>query len=185
VLAWRDVSVRCKQTVIGTAWALIRPFLIMVVFTVIFGKLARLPSDGDAPYALMVFVGMLPWTFFSTALADASGGLIGNASLISKVDFPRLIVPTTAVVVAFVDFLISFVLLVGCCSWGASSCWLGQVATLASPPRCGGAPGNENRCLRRPCSQPVGSSRRHASCGAGAARGRKCRSSLAGCATRA
>jgi hypothetical protein len=92
VLAWRDVSVRHKQTVIGTAWALIRPFLTMVVFTIIFGKLASLPSDGDAPYALMVFVGMLPWTFFSTALADASGCLIGIASLISKVNFPRLIV---------------------------------------------------------------------------------------------
>jgi lipopolysaccharide transport system permease protein len=117
VLAWRDVSVRYKQTVIGAAWALIRPFLTMVVFTVIFGKLAKLPSDGDAPYALMVFAGMLPWTFFSTALADASGSLIGNATLISKVYFPRLIVPTAAVVVAFVDFLISFVILVGLMVW--------------------------------------------------------------------
>jgi lipopolysaccharide transport system permease protein len=117
VLAWRDVSVRYKQTVIGAAWALIRPFLTMVVFTVVFGKLANLPSDGDAPYALMVFAGMLPWTFFSTALADASNSLIGNASLISKVYFPRLIVPTAAVVVAFVDFLISFVILVGLMVW--------------------------------------------------------------------
>src|SRR5262252_7302804 len=85
VLAWRDVAVRYKQTVIGAAWALIRPFLTMVVFTVIFGKLAKLPSDGMAPYALMVFAGMLPWSFFSTALADASMSLIGNANLISKV----------------------------------------------------------------------------------------------------
>src|ERR1019366_86016 len=97
VLAWRDISVRYKQTVIGAAWALIRPFLTMVVFTVVFGKLAKLPSDGTTPYALMVFAGMLPWSFFSTALADASGSLVGNANLISKVYFPRLIVPTAAV----------------------------------------------------------------------------------------
>jgi lipopolysaccharide transport system permease protein len=117
VLAWRDVSVRYKQTVIGAAWALIRPFVTMVVFTVIFGKLAKLPSDGTVPYALLVFAGMLPWTFFSTALADASSSLIGNASLISKVYFPRIIVPTAAVVVSFVDFLISFLILVALMFW--------------------------------------------------------------------
>jgi lipopolysaccharide transport system permease protein len=117
VLAWRDVSVRYKQTVIGAAWALVRPFLTMVVFTVVFSKLANLPSDGSAPYALMVFAGLLPWTFFSTALGDASNSLIGNANLISKVYFPRLIVPTAAVVVAFVDFLISFVILVALMVW--------------------------------------------------------------------
>jgi len=112
VLAWRDISVRYKQTVIGVAWALIRPFLTMIVFTVVFGKIAKLPSEGAAPYALMVFAGMLPWTFFSTALADASNSLIGNANLISKVYFPRLIVPTATIVVAFVDFLISFGILI-------------------------------------------------------------------------
>src|ERR1700730_12859728 len=80
VLAWRDLAVRYKQTVIGVAWALIRPFLTMAVFTIIFGRLAGLPSDGGAPYALMVFAGMLPWGFFSTALADASNSLIGNAN---------------------------------------------------------------------------------------------------------
>jgi homopolymeric O-antigen transport system permease protein len=119
VLAWRDVSVRYKQTVIGAAWALIRPFLTMVVFTVIFGKLAKLPSDGAAPYALMVFAGMLPWTFFSTALSEASMSLIGNANLISKVYFPRLIVPMAAVIVSFVDFLIGFAILVGLMVWYA------------------------------------------------------------------
>jgi lipopolysaccharide transport system permease protein len=119
VLAWRDISVRYKQTVIGAAWALIRPFLTMVVFTVIFGKLAKLPSDGTAPYALMVFAGMLPWTFFSTALSEASMSLIGNANLISKVYFPRLIVPMAAVIVSFVDFLISFAILVGLMVWYA------------------------------------------------------------------
>ena len=117
VLAWRDVAVRYKQTVIGVAWALIRPFLTMVVFTVIFGKLAGLPSDGGAPYALMVFAGMLPWGFFSTALADASSSLIGNANLISKVYFPRLIVPIAAVMTAFVDFVIGFVILLALMAW--------------------------------------------------------------------
>jgi lipopolysaccharide transport system permease protein len=117
VLAWRDISVRYKQTVIGAAWAIIRPFLTMVVFTVIFGKLAGLPSDGSAPYALMVFAGMLPWSFFSTALADASNSLIGNANLISKVYFPRLIVPIAAVMTAFVDFVIGFVILLALMAW--------------------------------------------------------------------
>src|ERR1700722_8635649 len=101
VLAWRDISVRYKQTVIGAAWALIRPFLTMVVFTVVFGHLANLPSDGTAPYALLVFTGMLPWSFFSTALADASNSLVSNANLISKVYFPRLIVPIATITVAF------------------------------------------------------------------------------------
>lgn len=117
VLAWRDIAVRYKQTVIGVAWAIIRPFLVMVIFTIVFSKIAKLPSEGTAPYALMVFIGMLPWTFFSTALSDASNSLIGNANLISKVYFPRLIVPTAAVVVAFVDFLINFVILIGLMVW--------------------------------------------------------------------
>jgi len=117
VLAWRDISVRYKQTVIGAAWALIRPFLTMVVFTVVFGQLAKLPSDGTAPYALMVFAGLLPWSFFATALGDASNSLVGNANLISKVYFPRLIVPIAAVMVAFVDFLIGFAILVGLMLW--------------------------------------------------------------------
>lgn len=112
ILAWRDVAVRYKQTIIGVAWALLRPFLTMVVFTVIFGRLAKLPSEGDAPYALMVFAAMLPWTLFATSLGEASNSLISNANLVSKVYFPRLIVPTATVVTAFVDFLISFVILV-------------------------------------------------------------------------
>ena len=117
VLAWRDLSVRYKQTVIGVSWALIRPFLTMVVFTTIFGRIAKLPSDGTAPYALMVFAGMLPWTFFSTGLAEASNSLINNANLISKVYFPRLIVPAATVAVAFVDFLISFCILIILMAW--------------------------------------------------------------------
>jgi lipopolysaccharide transport system permease protein len=117
VLAWRDVSVRYKQTVIGVAWAVIRPFLTMVVFTVIFGKLANLPSDGAAPYAIMVFAGMLPWTLFSSALADTSNSVVGNANLISKVYFPRLIVPLATVGVAFIDFAINFMMMVVLMIW--------------------------------------------------------------------
>ena len=111
ILAWRDLSVRYKQTIIGVAWAIIRPFLTMVVFTVIFGRVAKLPSDGDTPYALLVFAAMLPWTLFASSLGEASNSLIGNANLISKVYFPRLIVPTATIVTAFVDFLISLVIL--------------------------------------------------------------------------
>jgi lipopolysaccharide transport system permease protein len=117
VLAWRDLSVRYKQTAIGAIWALLRPLLSMLVFTIIFGRIARLPSDGVAPYALMVFCGVLPWSFFATGLAEASNSLINNANLIGKVYFPRLIVPTAAVVVAFVDFLISFGILVVLLLW--------------------------------------------------------------------
>jgi lipopolysaccharide transport system permease protein len=117
VLAWRDLAVRYKQTVIGVAWAVIRPFLTMVVFTVIFGRLANLPSDGSAPYPLMVFAGMLPWTFFATGLSEASNSLIANANLITKVYFPRLIMPTATVVVAFADFLVTFVILAAMMAW--------------------------------------------------------------------
>jgi lipopolysaccharide transport system permease protein len=117
VLAWRDLAVRYKQTVIGAAWAVIRPFITMLVFTVIFGRIAKLPSEGTAPYPLMVFAGMLPWTFFSTGLSEASNSLINNANLISKVYFPRLIVPTATVVVAFVDFLITFSMLILLMIW--------------------------------------------------------------------
>ena len=117
VLAWRDLSVRYKQTVIGVLWALIRPFLTMVVFTVIFGRIAKLPTDGNAPYALMVFAGILPWTFVSSGLNEASNSLINNTNLISKVYFPRLIVPVAAIVVAFVDFLISFCILLVLIAW--------------------------------------------------------------------
>jgi lipopolysaccharide transport system permease protein len=117
VLAWRDIAVRYKQTIIGLTWALLRPLLTMVVFTVVFGRIAKLPTEGAAPYALMVFAGLLPWQFFSTALSESSNSLIGNANLISKVYFPRLIVPTAAVVVSFVDFTISFVILIGLMLW--------------------------------------------------------------------
>jgi lipopolysaccharide transport system permease protein len=117
VLAWRDIAVRYKQTVIGVLWAVIRPFLTMLVFTVVFGRLAKLPSEGNAPYALLVFAGMLPWSFFSTALAEASFSLVMNANMISKIYFPRMIVPISSVVVAFVDFLVSFAMLLAMMVW--------------------------------------------------------------------
>lgn len=119
VLAWRDLSARYKQTAIGVIWTVARPLLSMVALTIIFGHIANLPSDGAAPYSLMVFAGMLPWTLFSTGLTEASNSLINNSNLISKVYFPRLIVPTASIVVAFVDFLISFVIL------GAMMAWFG------------------------------------------------------------
>jgi lipopolysaccharide transport system permease protein len=119
VLAWRDIAVRYKQTVIGAAWALIRPLLATLVFTVIFGRLAKLPSDPSVPYPLLVFAGMLPWSFFSTSVADASNSLIAgeNSKLISKVYFPRLIMPVAAVMVGLTDFLISFVLFSALMIW--------------------------------------------------------------------
>jgi homopolymeric O-antigen transport system permease protein len=117
ILAWRDVAVRYKQTVIGVAWAVLRPFLTMVIFTIVFGRLAKLPSEGDAPYPVMVFAGMLPWFLFSTILSDASNSLVGNANLIGKVYFPRLIIPASCSLVALVDFAINLAILFGLMLW--------------------------------------------------------------------
>ena len=116
-LAWRDILVRYKQTAIGIAWALVRPFLTMLVFTFIFSRVAKLPAPGSVPYALLVFAAMLPWQFFSTALSEASNSLIGNSNLISKVYFPRLIVPAGSVITSFVDFLITLGLMAGMMVW--------------------------------------------------------------------
>jgi len=115
-LAWRDIVVRYKQTTIGVAWALIRPVLTMIVFTVVFGQLAKLPADG-VPYPILVFSAMLPWQFFANALSESSNSLISNAQMISKIYFPRLAIPTSAVVVSFVDFLISFAILIVLMAW--------------------------------------------------------------------
>lgn len=109
-LAWRDILVRYKQTVIGIAWSLLRPLLTMIVFTIIFGKLAKLPSEG-VPYPILVFAAMLPWQFFSNSLSESSNSLIANSNLLSKIYFPRIIMPTSSVIVSLVDFLISFVIL--------------------------------------------------------------------------
>jgi lipopolysaccharide transport system permease protein len=115
-LAWRDILVRYKQTVIGVAWSVVKPVLTMVVFTVVFGRIAKLPSEG-VPYPLLVFSAMLPWHFFASALAEGSNSLVESANVISKVYFPRLIVPASAVVVSFVDFLVSLVLLALLMAW--------------------------------------------------------------------
>ncbi len=115
-LAWRDVLVRYKQTVIGIAWSVIRPVLTMIVLTIIFGNIAKLPS-GDVPYPIMVFVAMLPWQFFANALSESSNSLISNANMLTKVYFPRLVVPASAVIVSLVDFLISFAILIVLMIW--------------------------------------------------------------------
>ncbi|MFA6607598.1 MAG: ABC transporter permease, partial [Sphingomonas sp.] len=111
VLAWRDIAVRYKQTAIGVAWAIIRPLLTMVVLAFVFGRVAKLPTMVGVPYSLMVFSALLPWFLFTTILGEASASLIGNANLISKVYFPRLIVPVAAAMVAMVDLGINLLLL--------------------------------------------------------------------------
>ncbi len=116
-LAWRDILVRYKQTVIGIAWAVIRPFLTMIVFTVIFGRIAKLPAPEAVPYALLVFAAMLPWQFFATAMSESSNSLVSNANLISKIYFPRLIVPASSVITSFVDFLITLGLMAAMMVW--------------------------------------------------------------------
>ena len=117
ILAWRDLAVRYKQTVVGAAWAVIRPLLTMLIFTVIFGRIARMPTEGATPYPVLVFAGMLPWFLFSTILNDASVSLVTNANLIGKVYFPRLIVPAATIAVALVDFAVTFVLLIAMMIW--------------------------------------------------------------------
>ncbi|MDD5455810.1 MAG: ABC transporter permease [Candidatus Margulisbacteria bacterium] len=111
-LSWRDILVRYKQTVFGIAWGIIRPLMTMIVFTFIFGKLARLPSNG-IPYALLVFSGLLPWQLFSGTFTEASQSLINNSNLLTKVYFPRLIIPASTVLISCVDFLISFAIMLG------------------------------------------------------------------------
>lgn len=106
-MAWRDILVRYKQTVIGIAWSVIRPLAAMVVFTIVFGKLAKFPSEGS-PYPILVFSAMLPWQMFANALTESSNSLIVNAPMLSKVYFPRLVLPTSSVIVSVIDFLISF-----------------------------------------------------------------------------
>lgn len=117
ILSWRDIKVRYKQTVVGVAWSIIRPLLTMFVFTVIFGKVAEMPSEGTAPYAIMVYAAMLPWQFFSNSLSESSNSLVSNTNLISKVYFPRLIIPAASVITSLIDFMISFVILIGLMIW--------------------------------------------------------------------
>ncbi|QPK64930.1 ABC transporter permease [Methylomonas sp. LL1] len=115
-LIWRDLLVRYKQTVVGTAWVLIRPLLTLMIFSVVFGRLAGLPSNG-APYTLLVFAGMLPWFFFATAVSDCTSSLSSNGALVGKIYFPRLIIPMNSVLVCLVDYLVSCLLIVGVMVW--------------------------------------------------------------------
>ncbi|SJZ99219.1 ABC transporter permease [Sediminibacterium ginsengisoli] len=117
ILSWRDIKVRYKQTVIGAAWSIIRPVLTTIIFTIIFNRIARLDNPGNAPYSLMVFVGMLPWQFFANSLSEASNSLVGNANLITKVYFPRIIIPASSVITSMVDFAISFLILIVMLVW--------------------------------------------------------------------
>ena len=124
ILSWRDIKVRYKQTVVGAAWGILRPLLTMIVFTAVFSRIAKLPSEGAAPYAILVYAAMLPWQFFANALSEASNSLIGNANLITKVYFPRLIIPASSVITSFVDFTISFALLFVLMAWyGYAPSW--------------------------------------------------------------
>jgi len=115
-LSWRDILVRYKQTVIGLAWSIIRPFLTMIVFTVVFGKIAKLPSNG-IPYPILVYSALLPWQFFANVFQDGSNSLLNNSGMISKIYFPRLIIPSTSLIVGFVDFLISLIIFAGLIVW--------------------------------------------------------------------
>ena len=113
ILSWRDIKVRYKQTIVGVAWSVIRPLLTTVIFYIVFKKIAKLDNPGTAPYALMVFAGMLPWQFFSNALSESSNSLVGNTNLITKVYFPRMIIPASSVITSLVDLGISIVLMAG------------------------------------------------------------------------
>jgi lipopolysaccharide transport system permease protein len=115
-LAWRDLLVRYKQTAVGVAWTLVRPLLTMVVFTAVFGKIAKLPSGG-VPYPLLVYAAMLPWQFFANSMSDSSMSIVGNANLVAKIYFPRLIIPASTVIVGLVDFIISFAVLGALMVW--------------------------------------------------------------------
>jgi lipopolysaccharide transport system permease protein len=117
ILAWRDVAVRYKQTVAGAAWAVVQPFMTMVIMTVVFGKIAGLPSEAGAPYPIMVFAAILPWQFFANALSSASQSVVSNANLVSKVYFPRLIIPASPVLVSLVDLLVAGSILVCMMLW--------------------------------------------------------------------
>ncbi|HVN90661.1 MAG TPA: ABC transporter permease [Candidatus Binataceae bacterium] len=115
-LAWRDVKVRYKQTALGVTWAILQPLLTMVVFTFFFGRLAKVPSDGE-PYAIFSYAGLLPWNFFSSAVTNSGNSLVGNASLITKVYFPRLVIPGAAVAAALVDFILASLILLLMMAW--------------------------------------------------------------------
>lgn len=116
-LSWRDIVVRYRQTAIGVAWAVLKPLITVIIFTVVFGLVARLPSEGDAPYALMVLAGLLPWLFFASVVSDAGNSLVSNERIVTKTYFPRILVPGSAIAVCFVDFLVSGLVLAAAFVW--------------------------------------------------------------------
>lgn len=127
-LTWRDILVRYKQTALGVAWAVLRPLVTVLIFSLVFGRLAKLPSEG-VPYALLVAAAILPWQFFANAFSDASNSVVGNAGMISKVYFPRLIIPASSVIVGLVDFALSAIIVIGLMVWyGVMPGW--RVLTL-------------------------------------------------------
>jgi lipopolysaccharide transport system permease protein len=115
-MAWRDILVRYKQTAIGLSWSILRPVLTMIVFTVVFGRIAKLPSEG-VPYPILVYSALLPWQFFSTSFSDASASLVGNSNMLTKLYFPRLIIPVSSIIVNLIDFFISFIILIVLMMW--------------------------------------------------------------------
>lgn len=117
ILSWRDIKVRYKQTVIGALWSIIRPLLTTIIFTFIFSRVAGIKYPGNAPYAIMVFAGMLAWQFFSNSLSEASGSLIGNSNLITKVYFPRIIIPASSLITSLIDFFVAFIIMLGMFAW--------------------------------------------------------------------
>ncbi len=117
ILAWRDIAVRYKQTLVGVAWAVIRPFLTTLVLTVVFSRVARLPTEGDAPYPLLVLAGVLPWFLFATILSEAANSLVTNAQLVGKVYFPRIVLPLSAAVVSLVDLLVNLAAMAAVMLW--------------------------------------------------------------------
>jgi lipopolysaccharide transport system permease protein len=121
-LVWRDIKVLYKQTILGFAWAIIRPFFSMIVFSIVFGQLAQVPSDG-VPYPIFAYTALIPWTYFSTAMSGSTGSLVSNAGMLSKVYFPRLVIPLTPVLAKLVDFGIAFLLL------GLMMIWYGIAPT--------------------------------------------------------
>ncbi|WP_445370375.1 ABC transporter permease [Methylomonas sp. HW2-6] len=117
ILAWRDFKVRYKQTVIGASWAVLRPLLSMLIFTIVFNKIARLPTEGNTPYSLMVFTAMLPWYLFINSFNESANSIVENSTIVSKVYFPRIIIPSTSVFVNFIDFIISLFILFSIMAW--------------------------------------------------------------------
>ena len=161
-LAWRDIMVRYKQTALGAAWAIIQPFFTMVVFSLFFGRLAGVPSDG-VPYPIFSYTALVPWTFFANGLALSANSLVGSANLISKVYFPRLIVPTATILSGIVDFVLAFIVLIGMMATGGGDLYTSPVGTqfpgMAIHANAPARPARPRRGAAPPCTGPRGRDR--------------------------